>query len=51
MPPDLLVGFAGKEAETVAAALLGLVHGNVGILEQVFGIAGVQGVDGDTDAG
>ena len=37
------------EAEVVAAMVLGLVHGHVGLVDQRDDVAGLIGVDGNTD--
>ena len=39
------------EEEPVPALLLGLVHGPVGILDQLFGGSAITGIDGDPNTG
>ena len=46
--PRLHVG--GIEAERIAAFGLGLVHRQVGVLQEVLGIGAVGGMHGDSDA-
>lgn len=40
---------AGVEAELMTAGLFGSVHGDIGMLEQGFGVAGIVGKDTDAD--
>ena len=39
-----------EEADLVAAALLGQVHGGVGVLDEGVAVGAVMGIDGDADA-
>jgi hypothetical protein len=41
----------GEELVGVAAAFLGPVHGDIGILHQRFGVTAILGKDADADAG
>ncbi|MNN35072.1 hypothetical protein D3C81_1489100 [compost metagenome] len=45
------VHFAAVETRVAAAAVLGLVHGHVGVMQQAFHVATVIGEHADADAG
>ncbi len=47
---DLPVHALGEELEVVAAGVLRLIHGDVGVLDERFRVTAVVGKDGDADA-
>ena len=43
------IEFRGIELEIVPAHLFGVVHGDVGVLQQIFGAVVIEGIECDAD--